>query len=153
MDIQEVAKHDGKARRTINVSESTFYIDYNYVIDTYDNNEITKTGLLVVANLHSKNRLTKKSIEFLFRWDGKANTLDIDPCHATSKERSKFISGTNGYSGHHPKKLTSATREYEVELIWEGKRLYHGKIGFGLARVVVSSTSLVINLSVSHKVN
>lgn len=153
MDSKEVAERDGKARRTIDVNESTFHIDSNYVIDTYDNNEITKTGLLIIAKLHPKEQLPTKSTEFLFRWDGKANTLDIDPRNATAKERAKFTSGTSGYSGHHPKKLTSATREYEVELIWEGKRLYHGKIGFSLARVVVSSTSLGINVSVSHKVN
>lgn len=151
MDIQEVAKRDGKARRTMSVNESTYYIDSAYVIDIYDSNKITNTGLLTIADLHQKKHLATKSTEFLFRWDEKANTLDIDPCNALSNEKAEFNKGTSSYSGHHPKKLPSSTREYEVKIIWGGKQLYHGKIGFSLAREVAFSTGITVKPSVSYK--
>jgi len=151
MDIQEVAKRDGKARRTMNVNESTYYIDSDYVIDMYDNNKITNTGLLTIANLHKNKHLTTKSTEFLFRWDGKTNTLDIDPCNALPNERAKFKKGTRNYSGHHPKKLPSGGWEYECKIIWGGKQLYHGKIGFNLAREVAASTGIAVKPSASYE--
>lgn len=149
MDKQEVSKRDGKARKTFNVDKQQLYLDTDYNIVVLENNEISPTGLLIIAELRPIQN--KKLPRFVFRWDQKANTLDVDALNAKKEDIDKFKNGTSNFSGHHPTKLTVEGRQYEVRIVWAGKILFQGHIGFSLAREVVFSVALGVNASFNIK--
>ena len=149
MDKNEVAKLDGKARSVFNVSECHTFIDSQY--DIVLGESIGKTGPLVVAILKAKNATPE--VDFVLRWDEKANYLDVEPpVNATRAQKQKFRNGTDGYSGHHPEKIGSSLRVFKVDITWNYKGLYHGEIGYNLAREVESKTSIGLSVSTHSSV-
>ena len=149
MDKNEVAKLDGKARSVFNVSECHTFIDSQY--DIVLGESIGKTGPLVVAILKAKNATPE--VDFVLRWDEKANYLDVEPpVNATRAQKQKFRNGTDGYSGHHPEKIGSGPHVFKVDIIWNCKGLYRGEIGFSLARAVESKISIGPSVSAHYSV-
>jgi hypothetical protein len=66
---------NGRAFGVNKVKADIHCIDRNYNLECYSRNRITKTGLLEVSALKPQ----RKSLpEFRFRWDEKADTLDVD---------------------------------------------------------------------------
>jgi len=150
MDINKVAKRDGKARSAFNVSERHTFIHPEYDI-VLDGRQIGPTGLLVIARLKPKNARTGTSPEFVLRWDEKDNHLDVDPVDVSRAEESQFKKGTSDYYGHHADKLRSGPRVFEANIEWHGQPVYHGEIRFSLARE--AETRVAIGLSTSASVS
>jgi len=139
-----VAERDGKARSAFNVSECHTFIDSQY--DIVLGKPIGNTGPLVVAILKAKNATPEA--DFVLRWDEKANRLDVEPpVNASRRQKQMFRNGTNGYSGHQPEKIGSGPRVFKVDIIWNCKGLYHGEIGYNLAREVELKTSIGLSAS------
>jgi hypothetical protein len=141
MDINEVAKRDGKARSAPNISERHTFIHPEYDI-ILDGGQIGPTGLLVIARLKPKNATIRTLPEFVLRWDEKDNHLDLDPVDVSKAEKSQFKKGTSNYYGHHAEKLRSGPRVFEVNIVWHGQPIYHGEIIFNLAREVEARVAL-----------
>jgi hypothetical protein len=148
MDTNKVAKRDGKARRTFNVSEQHTFIHAEYHM-VPDGAQIGPTGLLIIARLKPKNTTAGALPEFVFRWDEKDSHLDVDPVGVSEAEETQFKRGTSGYRGHHADKLDSATRIFEANVRWRGQSIYHGEIGFSLAREAEATAALGLSASAS----
>lgn len=148
MDRDEVAKRDGKARRVFNISEQRIYkhTDYDIILGS---EQIEPTGLLVVASLKPKDVRHGQLPKFVLRWDEKANVLDVDSMNTTKDEVKAFKDGTNDYYGHHPKKIGSSPRKFDVCIGWNGHQVYHGKIAFSIGREVDTATGLGITTSIN----
>lgn len=131
MEINEVEKRDG-AKAILNVIEEREYIhsDYDLVLS---GGQITPTGLLTIAVLRVKKPKIGSLCEFIMRWDDKDDCLDIDSLSENQKEQRLFISGTEGYFGHHSAKISGSPRIFEVNLMWQKQLVYHGRFKFGLS--------------------
>lgn len=132
MKPEEVAIKDGKAFKTTEVKVIEKWIHPKYEMIKYRENRITDTGLLLVAELRP---MEENLPRFLFRWDEKAESLDVDITDVSEEIKRKFKRGREGYEGHHPKRVPD-----EKEIIFEvcirtpqGK-VFEGKISFGLFR-------------------
>ena len=141
MKPEEVAIKDGKAFKTTEVKVIEKWIHPKYKMIKYRENRITDTGLLLVAELRP---MEENLPRFLFRWDEKAESLDVDITDVSEEIKRKFKRGREGYEGHHPKRAPD-----EKEIIFEvcirtpqGK-VFEGKISFGLFRELEASKSLV----------
>jgi len=148
MDRNKVAKRDGKARSALNVSEQRTYMHTEYDI-VLGNEQIEPTGRLVIARLKPRVATTGILPEFVLRWDEKANSLDVDLVNGSRAEAREFKRGTSNYYGHHPKKVGSGPRVFEVNVGWHGQQVYHGKISFGLAREVEAAATIGLNVAAS----
>ena len=148
MDTNKVARRDGKARRAFNVSERHTFIHAQYHM-VPDGAQIGPTGLLIIARLKPKNTRTGTLPEFVLRWDEKDRRLDVDPVGVSETEERQFRRGTSGYYGHHAHKLDSATRVFEANIGWRGQSIYHGEIGFSLAREAEATVALGLSASAS----
>lgn len=132
MKPEEVAIKDGKAFKTTEVKVIENWRHPKYEMIKYRENRITDTGLLLVAELRP---MEENLPRFLFRWDEKAESLDVDITDVSEEIKRKFKRGREGYEGHHPKRVPD-----EKEIIFEvcirtpqGK-VFEGKISFGLHR-------------------
>jgi hypothetical protein len=148
MDKDKVAKRDGKARSAFNVSEQHTFIHSEYDI-VLDGKQIEPTGLFVIARLKLRNAKIGTLPEFILRWDEKDNRLDVDPVNVTKDEVIQFKKGTSNYYGHHPVKLRSDPRVFEVNIRWDGRPVYHGEIRFSLAREAEITAGVGLSTSVS----
>jgi hypothetical protein len=148
MDTNEVAKRDGKARRVFNVSERHTFIHAEYDI-VPNGAQIGPTGPLIIARLKPRNATIGTLPEFVLRWDEKDKRLDVDPVHVSGAEERQFRRGTSGYYGHHADRLDSGPRVFEANIEWHGQPIYHGEIGFSLAREVEARVSLELSASAS----
>ena len=147
MDINEVAKRDGKARSAPNISEQHTFIHPEYEI-VQDGSQIGHTGLLVIARLKPKNATIGALPEFVLRWDEKDNNLDVDPVDVSKDEKKQFEKGTSRYYGHRPVKLRSDPRVFEANIGWHGQPVYQGEIKFNLARKVEVKAAIGLSTSV-----
>jgi len=149
MDRGRVAERDGKARLASNVSERHIFVRPEYDI-VLDGSEIGPTGPLVIARLKPKHATTGTLPEFVLRWDEKDNHLDVDPVSVSKADANRFRQGAGDCYGHHAVKLPSAPRVFGVKVVWHGRLLYHGEIGFSLAREVESRTAIGLSTLVSE---
>jgi len=140
MKPEEVAIKDGKAFKTTEVKVIEKWIHPKYKMIKYKENRITDTGLLLVAELRP---MEENLPRFLFRWDEKAESLDVDITDVSEEIKRKFKRGREGYEGHHPKRVPD-----EKEIIFEAcirtpqGKVFEGKISFGLHRELEASKSL-----------
>ena len=148
MDINEVARRDGKARSAFNVNEKHTYIHTEYEI-VLDSGQVQPTGLLVIVRLKPKNATIKGLPEFILRWDEKASWLDVQPVNVPKDDERKFKNGISGYYGHHSKKVASGPRVFEVNVGWRGQSVYHGEISFSLGREVEAKLKIGLRASAS----
>ena len=148
MNINKVAKRDGKARSALNVSEqhTSIHPEYDIVLD---GGQIGPTGLLVIARLKPKNATIGTLPEFVLRWDEKDTHLDVDPVDVSKAGESQFKKGTSNYYGHHADKLHSGPRVFEANIGWHGQPVYHGEIRFNLAREVEAKAAIGLSTSAS----
>ena len=130
MDPKE-AKKKRMARGTLAVSESQSHLERDYRIMVLCENEITDTGLLAVAELSPEKG--KTGPRFRFRWDEKAQQLDIDALDVPSALKRQFEEGKTGYEGHHPVRSSSTSRTFHSKIVWDNRMLYEGDVTVPLA--------------------
>jgi len=115
---------DRTTKRAFNIIETKSFLDCEYdPISWHDGNEITPTGLLVIGNLNPKNSGTLPA--FIFRWDEKANTVDIDMENLKAADVKEFL-------GHHTDKISSTPRVFKAKVVWKRRLIYEGQITFNL---------------------
>ncbi len=153
MDPKEVKNRDGKARETIDVSEHHSYLDSRYEIVCFSHSENGLTGRLDVARLHPKADSDTTLPSFLFRWDEKANALDLDVKNAEVTKTRRFKKGVAGFVGHHPKRLPGEGRRFQVEIHWDNTKLYDGQVAFSLSREVVAHVAVGERVSARQNLN
>jgi hypothetical protein len=114
-----------EASKAFNVKvEEPYYCNSDYRLELYQKREVTSTRWLVIAQLKPE----KPSLpEFCFRWDEKADQLDVD----MKPEHKDWGGEKNGYEGHHPKKV-SPGRRFDVSIKIPGIDVFHGIISFSL---------------------
>ena len=143
---------DGRTFDIFNKEVAVLYINNDYKIQGFESpSKITKTSYLILGKLIPiKN---KKLCSFVFRWDEKASTLDIDPENCKNKKLiEKFNSGhNNDYYGHHPEKINSDKRSYKINIVWESIKIFEGIISFSLGRKVESITKLGLRANIIYK--
>lgn len=147
MDKDQVAEYDGKARSAPKVSEQHRFIHSDYEI-VLGGTQIGPTGLLVIAELKPRDANIGTFPKFVFRWDEKANCLDVDPANVSRTEINHFKEGFGGYYGHHTVKSSSSPRVFTANIGWRTERIYEGQISFNLARKVKLETTIGLNTSV-----
>jgi len=145
MKREEVAKHDGKARSSPSINEEHTFIHPEYEIILQG--KLGNTGPLVIARLKPKGTVTRILPPFIFRWDEKANSLDVDPVNVSKAKTKRFEKGTSNYYGHSTVKLASGPRVFAANIRWDGQLIYQGQIRFNLARPVKFKVALVLNTS------
>ena len=147
MDREKVASRNGKAFKTNEVKVNLDYIDARYELSHYPKNDITPSGLLTIGELKSRD---KSLPEFLFRWDEKAESLDVDIINTPEVNKRKFKSGKEGYGGHHPKRIADEkNRTFEVDIKIPNFQVFKGKVSFGLHRELEVTVKSKASVSVS----
>ena len=123
--------------------EEPYHCNSDYKLELYPGQEVTSTGLLVIAKLKPE----KSSLpEFWFRWDEKADHLNVD-----MKPKHKDWGGEkNGYEGHRPKKVGTG-RRFEVSIKIPGIDVFHGIISFSLFKKVGVRGSISITGQLGYK--
>ncbi len=145
MDKEKVAIRDGKAFKTTEVNVKQDYIDAGYELFRYPKNEITPTGLLTVGELKPKDKTLPG---FLFRWDEKAERLDVDIKNVSEDIKKDFKRGIRGYDGHHTKRVPDEkNRIFEVGIKIPKITVFEGKISFGLHRELEATVPLKSSVS------
>lgn len=101
--------------------EESYHCNSDYELELCLGQEVTPTGLLIIAKLKPKR---PSRPEFCFRWDEKANQLDVDmePKHEDWKKEK------NGYEGHHPEKVDPKRRVFRVSIKIPGIDVFQGII-------------------------
>ena len=115
---------DRTTKTAFNIIETKSFLDSEYdPISWHDGNEITFTGLLVIGKLNPKNPGILPT--FIFRWDEKANTVDIDIENLKAADVKEFL-------GHHIDKISSTPRVFKAKVVWNCRLIYQGQITFNL---------------------
>ena len=130
MDREKVSIRNGKAFKINAVTVKQDYIDARYELFIYQRNEITSTGLLTIGELKPQDETLPG---FLFRWDEKADSLDVDINNTTDGIERKFKAGKEGYDGHHTKRVPyEKNKTFEVDIKIPDFQVFKGNISFGL---------------------
>jgi len=120
-----------KNPKVISVSKVKIKGKVNPEYKIYSDEPTTSTGLVQVIKLLSQNRDLPY---FIFRWDEKAENLDVDIYNVSNEGKEKFKKGVNGFSGHH----FHITEENSKRRVWKGKitipgrEIFEGEIIFAL---------------------
>jgi hypothetical protein len=75
-----------------------YHCSQEYELMLYEEAEIKPNNLLIVGELEPQKRSLPK---FWFRWDEKANALDVDILDVPDSIKDLFEKGERGYQGHH----------------------------------------------------
>ena len=143
MDKRKVIR-DGRAFGVNEVKANIHYIDKNYNLECYSKNRITGTGLLEVAKLEPKKKLLPK---FRFRWDEKADALDVNILNVSYVNEKSFNKGINGYAGHHTKRV-SKDKIFEVFIKTPNGVIFNGLITSPLHRELELTTGISFKCSI-----
>jgi hypothetical protein len=146
---QKVLKEDGKVFEISNLMIYEACRNPNYSLVKCATNAITPTGYLVVFELQPISGIGPS---FVGRWDGgsrdegktERQDLDIDISGVPESERRRFENQQGGYSGHHSKRLRSATGHvYEVYIRTpkEGT-IFEATVTFGVLRKLGFSATM-----------
>ena len=140
MNPEEVKK-DGRAFGTNQISVISEYINPDFKLIILSINRITRTGLLVVAKLLSCD---EKQPSFIFRWDNRADALDIDITKVDSPERRLFLDERPGYKGHHSVKASGSDRSFHCDIAIGDTVYFKGLIGLTLSRELELLDSITV---------
>jgi len=128
------------------IFQEGYYCDRNYVLKVHEPARTTPTKWLVIAELQPKEESLPS---FSFRWDEKANSLDVDIQRVTSTRKSWFEKGIREYAGHHPKRVTSGGRTFEADIRIPHIHVFHGCLSFSLGWEMEGRTSIGLKTSAS----
>lgn len=116
-----------------------YYRNPEYKLKLYKTAKIQTNNLLIVGEL----KPIKRSLPgFWFRWDEKANALDVDIRSVPDSIKDLFEKGKEGYGGHHTKKVISDKRIYEADIRIPHTHVFHGFLGFHPFREVEFNTTM-----------
>lgn len=141
MDPRKVIP-DGRAFGVNEVKTDIDYKSKDYDLECYSGGEITKTGRLDIAALKPKRESLP---EFVFRWDEKTESLDVDILNVSENAKRKFRQEVEGYRGHHTRRIPDCKdrRVYEtlIEMPLFGT-VFRGRIVAPLHRKLELSSSI-----------
>lgn len=69
---------------------------------------------------------------FSARWDQNSETLDVDILNVDSDTSSLFEAGKDGYSGHHPLRISEEVRMYDVIIKTPRNEIFRGNVSFNI---------------------
>ncbi len=104
-------------------------INPDYKLMYSETNNVSETGSLIIFKIES---MKNEAPCFIGRWDQNYATLDIDILKVGKKFISCFKSEKNGYSGHHPRRISETTLTYKVDIKIPDKEVFAGNITFNL---------------------
>ena len=128
-------RKDGRTFEIINKAINVVYLDSGYKLSPLGTpSRITSTSYLVVGKLEPKSN--KSLCTFIFRWDEKDLSLDVDVENCPDKKLvERFKSDKDqAYYGHHPTKIPKAGWSFDTKIVWDSKRIFDGAIKFSLSR-------------------
>jgi hypothetical protein len=147
----EKLKKDGRAFTVFNKATKINYLDDGYEFNLLEKpSQITHTSYLVVGKLEPKSN--RSLCTFIFRWDEKASSLDVDVENCPNKkliERFRSDKDT-AYYRHHPTKIPGAGWSFKTRIVWNSKQIFDGVISLNLGREAESSTTLRLKVSAQH---
>ena len=92
---------------------------------------MTKTGLLEIGRVRPQD---KSLPEFVFRWDERAEDLDVDILNVSVRIRRDFERGKRGYSGHHTRRMSGDARDFETDIKIPSGIVFRGCLSVPLQR-------------------
>jgi hypothetical protein len=105
------------------------YIHPDYVFH-FEEGGLTDTGLLNVFKIDS---LTSPSCpQFVGRWDQSVETLDVDVFNVSTTSGVKFRAGKDGFTGHHPQRLSDSNRSYNITVRLPTGMIFDGSVSFNV---------------------
>ncbi|MBM3155788.1 MAG: hypothetical protein FJ004_00700 [Chloroflexi bacterium] len=141
----------GDVNRAFNTIMEFEHLDEDYTVQVPKESKTTEQSCLVVGGLEPKADLLPR---FSFRWDQKANHLNVDIHGVNNTEKTRFERGENGYSGHVAQKVEQHGRFFDINILIPSKRVFKGRISFNLEftqeAVVRIGVKAHANISVSH---
>ncbi len=144
-------KKDGGAFAVFNKARKISHLDDGYEFNSLEKpSQITPTSHLVVGKLEPKR--DRSLCTFIFRWDEKASSLDVDVENCPNKELiEKFRSDKDkAYCGHHPTKIPGAGWSFETRIVWNSKKIFDGIISFNLGREAESIVGIGVKVSAQY---
>jgi hypothetical protein len=138
-----------QASRVYNITYESEYLMPDYDLEILENNIIWKQGLLLCGKLTPKRHTLPG---FSFRWDEKADALDID-MNGESKHVKDWKYSRNGYAGHHATKTKKEGRHFHISIKTPTMKVFDGSILFNLARDATTSIKTGSQSSVEISVN
>lgn len=144
MDKKSI-KRDGRAWGLRNITVTNIdYLSPNYTINTYSNNELTEHGLLVVAELKPNDLNLPK---FVFRWDEKQETLDVD-VYVNDKPKKRLWN--KGYAGHHTQRVVSKKgRVFYAKIKSPKEDIFKGLIQVQIKRALLLEEKISIDCKIT----
>jgi len=145
-------KKDGRAFTVFNKVTKISHLDDGYEFNAVEEpSQITSTSHLVVGKLVPMS--DRSLCTFIFRWDEKASSLDIDPENCSDRKLvERFRSDKDkAYFGHHPTKIQRAGRSFETRVVWDSKKIFEGIISFNLGRQGESIVKVGVTASAQYK--
>lgn len=122
MDPEKI-KPDGRVFGVNEIKMEILYKHKGYELKCYSWKEMTKTGRLEIAELKPKRNSLP---EFKFRWDEGHEAIDIEIKNVSKSVERKFNKETEGYEGHHTRKVCKNPRTFEVLIKIPGLKVFHG---------------------------
>jgi len=121
----------------------------DYKIELYPNTKGTDTGFVKFGELRPKKEGLPK---FVFRWDHRKTCVDVDISPQENKEKNLWE--VLGYAGHHPIKIPSDARKYEVEIKKKlpDQIIFKGVLDVGVLIGSFIKDSISVSDSVSGKI-
>ena len=116
-----------------------YYCDREYKLKLYKTAKIKPNNLLIVGEMKPQKRSLPG---FWFRWDERANALDVDILGVPDSIKDLFKKGEGGYGGHHTNKVISDKRIYEADIRIPQTHVFHGFLGFHPFREVKINTNM-----------
>jgi len=144
-------KKDGRAFTLFNKVIKVSHLDDGYELNSLEEpSQITSTSHLVIGKLEPKS--ARSLCTFIFRWDEKASSLDVDVENCPNKKLiEKFRSDKDkACYGHHPTKIPGAGWSFEISIVWNSKKIFDGVISFNLGRQVESFDKIGVKASAQH---
>lgn len=139
MDPKKVIRN-GRAFGVNEVKADVYYIDKNYNLECYSRRRITPTGQLGVAALKPK---TKSLLEFRFRWDEKADELDVD-IYRDGKIHNELWD-IEGYRGHRTRRVSTTDKIFEAFIKTPKGKVFCGRIACPLHRELELTESIALS--------
>ena len=144
-------KKDGRAFIVFNKASRVVHLDNDYELSLLETpSQITPTSYLVVGKLKPKSN--KSLCTFIFRWDERTSSLDVDVENCSDKKLvERFKSDKDKtYYGHHPTKIPEAGRSFDTRIVWNSKRIFDGVISFNVGREAESSLAIGLKASAQY---
>lgn len=133
MDNEKLYRRKGKnvfrVDKAFNIKISPTYNHLDYHLLASETQKIRETGLITLFTLKRK---IPSGPSFVGRWDENKSVLDVDILGVDKETETKFKLGKDGYSGHHPERISISPRLFRIDIKIPGQDIFQGEVSFNV---------------------